>query len=110
MSKRLRKHAKTLHLLANCDNHTAKTVIKGAKPELISCISDICYNTLQGKVKLSPIQKNKLAKYKKELRQIANKSTALKTKRRIIQKGGFLALLRPLLSLIGPIAKSLLQG
>lgn len=110
MTSRLRKNANTLRLLAKCDKHTAKSIIKSAKPNLISCISDVCYNTLQGKVKLSPMEKRKLSKYKDNLRKVSNKSTTLKTKKELIQKGGFLAaLLRPLLSLIGPLVGNLFK-
>lgn len=110
MSKRLKKHANTLQFLANCDKHTCKSIVQKAKPDLLSCISDICFNTLQGRVNLKPTEKKKLAKYKTQLRKIANTKTTKKSKRELIQKGGFLsALLGPLLStVLGPLTKSLL--
>lgn len=109
MIKRLKKHAGTLQFLAKCDKHTANTIIKGAKPDLLCCISDICYNILQGKAKLSVNQKAELAKYKTHLRKIADKKTTNKTKKTLIQKGGFLGtLLAPLIgSILGPLAKGL---
>lgn len=109
MTNRLRKHAKTLQVLATCDKHLRKSIIKGAKPDLISCISDICYNTLQGKVKLNPKEKRKISKYKNKLRKIANPATTLQSRRELIQRGGgFLQLLlRPLLTVIAPLVKSL---
>lgn len=107
MSKRVKKYLPTLQLLAKCDKHTANSVVKSAKPEFLSCVSDICHNILQDRVKLSPKEKQKLFKYKQQIRKIAKKSTTQKSKRELIQKGGFLAaILGPLLgSIIGPIAK-----
>jgi hypothetical protein len=109
MTKRLKKHASTLHLLSKCDNHTINSVIKAAKPDLIACISDICHNTLKGRVHLSKTDKRKLLPYKNTLRRLANKSETLKTKKLLIQKGhGLLSVLIPLLgSVIGPILNSL---
>ena len=109
MNKRVKKNLPILQLLAKCDKHTSNAVVKSAKPEFLNCVSDICHNILQDKVKLSSKEKNRLAKYKRNIRKIANKATTQKTKRELIQKGGFLgAILSPLLgSLIGPIAKSL---
>lgn len=110
MTKRVNKYKDTLQFLCKCDKHTANSIISSAKPEFISCISDICYNLLAGRVKLKPTEKNKLAKYKSHIRKIANRKTTQKTKKQLIQKGGFIgALLRPLLtSIIAPVAQSLL--
>lgn len=110
MTSRVKKHAKTLRILAQCDKHTANSIIKGANPDLIACISDVCHNTLQGKVKLSDKAKKRLSRYKKSIRKIASKSATLKTKKRLLQTGhGLLSsILIPLLgSVIGPIFKTL---
>ena len=110
MSKaRLRRHAPTLGYLANCDKHTAKSIITNAKPQLLHCISDVCYNVLKGNVPLSSKEKHKLQKYKSGMRKIADRKTTLKARKVLIQKGGFLgALLTPLLgSVIAPLAQSL---
>jgi len=111
MSKRVKKYAPTLELLAKCDKHTANSVVKSARPEFLNCIGDICYNILQGRVPLSPKDKTKLSKYKQQIRKIANKKTTLKSKRELIQKGGFIgAILAPLLgSLITPIVQSIIR-
>ena len=107
--KRLKKFAPTLQYLARCDKSTAKTLINKADPQLIDCVSDICYNILKRKVKLSSKEKARLARYKKQIRTVAKKSNSKKSKRTVIQKGGFLgAILAPLLgSLIGPLVNTL---
>lgn len=110
MSKRLKKHANTLRFLATCDKHTSKSILRSAQPELLACVSDICHNILNGRVELSPKERKGLAKYKASLRKIANRKTTQKTKRELIQKGGFLnTLLGPLLSnILVPLTKNLL--
>lgn len=103
MTKRVKKFTDTLNYLSSCDKHTGKAIINTAKPELINCFSDICHNVLKGKVNLSDSEKKKLGKYKNHIRKIANKKTTQKSKKILIQKGGFLgAILAPLLgSLFG---------
>lgn len=111
MSKRLKKFAPTLEYLARCDKTTAKSIIDKAQPQFINCVSDICHNLLQGKVKLTSEEKKRLKKYKTQLRTVAKKSSSKKTKKTIIQKGGFLgAILAPLLgSLIGPLVSTIFK-
>ena len=112
MSKRLQKHAKTLEYLSTCDKNLGNSIIKSAKPDLICCISEICHNLLQGNVDLSQRQVSKLAKYKNQIRSIAGKKATIKSKKRLIQKGGFLsALLGTLAStLLGPLVKGIFGG
>lgn len=109
MSKRIKKYADTLKYLSKCDKHTGKSIIKSANPELINCISDICHNILRGNLKLTTSQKQKLMKYKNNIRKIANKKSTQKSKKELIQKGGFLAsILGPLVgSLLGPLTKGI---
>lgn len=111
MTKRVNKYKDTLDFLTKCDHNTAKAVIKAAKPDFICCVSDICFNILNGRVPLKASEKETLAKYKNYIRKIADKRETQKTKRQLIQKGGFLgALLKPLIgSVIAPVAKSLLM-
>ena len=109
MSKRLKKLAPTLQYLANCNQRTAKTIIREAPPPLVHCVSDICYNLLNGKVKLTPKEKKRLIRYKKHIRKVAKRATTKKTKKKIIQTGGFLrAILAPLLgSVLAPLTQSI---
>ena len=110
MSKRLKKHAQTLKYLSKCDRHNANSIINGASNDLLHCFSDICHNILKGNVELSKAEQQRLARHKTKIRQIANKKTAQKNKKKLIQKGGFLGtLLAPLIRMfVGPVAKSLL--
>lgn len=109
MSRRLKRHASTLQYLCNCDKNIANAIIKNGKSELINCFSEIGDNVLKGNVKLSTAQKNKLAKYKTDLRRLSKKTTSQASKKRILQQGGFLgALLSPILKgVIGPLIGNL---
>lgn len=109
MSKRIKKNAHTLQYLSKCDKHTATSILKSSNPELVNCISDICHNILKDKVKLTPREKTKLSKYKLNIRKLANPKATQKTKRVLIQKGGFLPiLLQTIAPLVAPLAKKLL--
>lgn len=108
MSRRIKKHAKVLHFLANCDKRHSNAIINEAEPDLINCFSEICHNILQGNVRLSGHQKSKLKKYKTHLRRVAGRNATAKTKKKIIQTGGFLPML--LGSLVKPLLQPLLSG
>ena len=108
MTARLKKFASTLFYLSKCDNATCKAIIKSSKQQLINCISDICHNILSNKVNLSSNEKIKLKKYKKEIRKVSGKKASLKTKKILIQKGGFLGTI--LAPLIGSVILSLMRG
>lgn len=107
MSNKLKKHAKTLKFLSETDHATAKAIVKTARPDLVNCFTEICYNVLNGNVNLSPSYKRKLTKHKKTIRAIAKKNTKASTKRNHLQKGGFLSLILPLVRTLLP---SLLGG
>ena len=72
----------------------------------------MCDNVLRENVKLSNSHKRKLSKYKNYIRQLSKKSTSQSSKKRILQRGGFLgALISPLLrEVIGPIVSSFLTN
>ena len=102
MSSKIKKQAKTLKFLTETDHATAKAIIKTARPDLVNCFTEICYNVLNGNINLSPAYKKKLAKNKKTIRAIAKKSTKASSRRNHIQKGGFLPLILPLVKTLLP--------
>lgn len=112
MSTRVKRQAPILQALAKAHPHVCQAILKGADKDLLQCLSECAYNILKGNVHLTPSQKTKLTKYKQQLRQVSNKRTALKTKQKTLQKGGFLpALLAPLLSsVIVPLAGKAVKG
>jgi hypothetical protein len=52
-------------------------------------------SVINGKAKLTPDEKKKLRRRKQLMGSLARKNTSLKTKRKILQTGGFLGLILP---------------
>ena len=105
MSTNLRKHAGTLTLLNKAVPTVRQTLLR--KPGVMKSVCECALNVLRGRVPLTKKQKAKLARYKTSLRKLATKrgSGTLKSKKKLVQKGGFLtALLAPLLSTVLPMA------
>ena len=101
---RLKRHSQTLKRLAKSKSSVAKPIIKGASKDLLNTLSECSYNVLQGVVPLSSKQKKSLCRYKKQLRQCANKKPSQKQKRAIFMRGGFLgSLLTPIIGILGQI-------
>lgn len=103
MSDRLTNNANVLKFIYRTKPYYRKAILQSADKELVHCICECVHNTLQGKIKLKPIEKNKLTKYKNTLRKLIKRGpgeTFKKKKQIIIQKGGaFLPLiLGPLIS------------
>ena len=97
----LKKNAHVLKTMSSLKPRALKEVIRDAKPELIKVFCDICHNILRGNVKLSPVHRKRLTGHKHRLRALVKKSGSVKTKKRILQRGGLVgALLSPILGLL----------
>jgi hypothetical protein len=84
--------------------------IRNCEKEFLDCISECCHNLLKGNVPLTSRQMIALRSKKKDLRTVAKKKTAIRTKRKLIQKGGFLNLLLPaIIPVIASIVGSLVK-
>ena len=83
-----------------------KFLVKSLDSKVIKKLSEVTNNLLKGKINLRPNQLRRLKKHKRVLRKFKNKSLALKSKRALIQRGGFIA---PLLSIALPVLSSLLH-
>lgn len=102
MSARVKKYAPVLRLLSKAKPQGVKAIIKAADKELVNTLCECSLNVLRGVVRLSPSQKQKLARHKNTLRALAQKSASLQRKKALLQKGGFLgALLGPVIGLLG---------
>ena len=99
MSGRMKKQALFLQVLIKTKNaKLRKAILEHADPELIQALCECAHNILQGNVRMTPLEKTRLRKYKSKLRLIACKNVSVKQKRlKLQQTGGFLpALLAPL--------------
>ena len=74
---------------------------------LVKSICECSANVLHGNLQITDKNKNKLKKYKKDMRKLALKSKSLSSKKRLIQKGGFLL---PLLGAVLPALASTIGG
>lgn len=112
MSSRVKRQGHILQALAKAHPHVCKAILRGADKDLLQCLSECAHNVILGNVPLTTSQKAQLTKYKRQLRNVANKKTALKKKVKLVQTGGFLpALLAPLLgSIITPLTKAVIKG
>ena len=98
VSPRMRRYGTHLQFLKTASPTVAKSVIKNADGGLVQCLCEGSLNILKGNVRLTAAQKRKLARHKRDLRTLAQNRGTLKSKKRILQKGGFLS------ALIGPLA------
>ena len=102
---RLRKNGPTLRLLQKAPTPLQKRILEKASSELIGCLCDCAHNVLQGNVEISHHHEQKLKQHKTKLQKLADRKVTLKTKQRIIQKGGFLPIL---LSALAPVISGVL--
>ena len=84
--------------LLRCTNKKNKnSIIQTAKKEEIFTICECALNILRGNVKLNTKDKLKLQKHKKILRKLIHISTPVIQKKKLIQKGGFIQTLIPII-------------
>lgn len=107
----MQRHEDLLKVLLKSSPRMRRAILGAADKELIDCLCECAVNILRGNVTLSSEQRERLRKYKNAVRKLANKGVAVKSKRQILQTGGFLgALLAPLAaSLVGPVLTGLFK-
>ena len=78
--------------------------VRKCDKEFLDCISEYAKNIIKGNVPLTSRQMTELRRKRHDLRALSAKKTSLRTKRKILQTGGFLtALLPPILSVLGSL-------
>ena len=97
MAQRLRKNHDFLKLLVKCTPAQRKAILKVADDALVRTICECVLNVLKGTVPVSKPAKKKLLVHKKPLIALAEKSTPLEKKKKLlVQHGGnFLSVLLP---------------
>jgi len=96
MSKRVKKYLPVLKRIAKLGDKAKRDFVRKCDKELLDCVSECAKNVIKGNVPLTARQKEKLRRCREDLRELSVKKTALRRKRRILQKGGFLGALLPL--------------
>ena len=102
MSTCLKKNAQLLRVLAQAKPHMCKAIIGAADRDLVTCLCECAQNILNGNVPLNKSHLKQLQRYRTDVRKLAKKRTAKHTKKKILQKGGFLS------ALLAPIAVEVL--
>ena len=99
MAHRVHKCMKAIEALEEVQNCKQKRnhIIDVAGKELVHCICDCVLNVLNGNIKLEPEEKQRLKRHKNCLRELVKKKTSDKKKKHLIQEGGFLGALIPIL-------------
>ena len=97
MAQRLRKNHDFLKLLVKCTPAQRKAILKVADDALVRTICECILNVLKETVPVSKPTKRKLLAHKKSLIALAEKSTPIERKKKIlVQHGGsFLSVLLP---------------
>ena len=106
------EHASLLKLLHKSNPKFRKVLLRNrCDDSFVRCISNCCHNILNGNVPLNANQLKKLKAVKGSIRKIAAKKTSIKTKKTLIQRGGFLgALLPAIIPAIGGLLGNLFSG
>ena len=104
MSLCVKRNVALLRLLHQSKPSLVKAILKNAPSDLVRALCECSLNVLKGNIKLSATQKKRLRRYKNILRTLAAKKASTKTRKQMLQKGGFLgALLGPVLGVLGSL-------
>ena len=97
MAQRVRKNHDFLKLLVKCTPTQRKAILKVADDALVRTICECILNVLRETVPVSKLTKRKLLAHKKSLIALAEKSTPIERKKKILvqQAGNFLIVLLP---------------
>jgi len=104
MSRRVKKYLSVLKCIAKLGDKAKKDFVRKCHKEFLDCVSECAKNVIKGNVPLSVHQKERLRRSRNYLRALSVIKTALRRKRRILQKGGLLgALLPPVLRVLSSL-------
>ena len=111
MPASLKRNALCRCVLAKAEPALARAIIEKGSENPVRCLYE-CVHILKGSVPLKNLKRKEDCWYKEDLRALVQRKSALHERKRILQKGGFVAaLLAPLAtSLLAPLAISLLQS
>ena len=85
------------------DRQKCNRIIDEGGMELVHCICDCVHNVLQGNIPMNDEERERLKRHRELLRELAKKKTSDKRRKHLIQEGGFLGSLIPIL--VGLVGK-----
>ena len=86
--KRLKTQLPALQALCKCNAKVRKQFLQKASNDLTKCICECSLNILNGNISVSKVHKNKLKRYKRILRLIADKKRSVNAKKKVIVQSG----------------------
>jgi hypothetical protein len=99
MARRVIKHGQFLKQLCQAKPKSRQTLLKLATPEQIRSVCEVCLNIYNRNIPVAPNRIKSLHRHKKVLKTISVGTQPLsKKKQLLIQKGGFLPILAPILA------------
>ena len=108
MAPRVKTHQALLHVLQGAKPNLRRAILQESDKALIYTICEICENLLIGNVNLNEKQRQKLKRYRRQLRRLAERGEGWENKREVlVQSGG--AFLPLLLSVVSSILPSLFK-
>lgn len=91
---RIAKHIAFLKYVASASPQERKKILEGATREQLTALCEVTLNVAKKNIQVPTCVKDKLCKHHKVIRLISDrKSSLIKKKRALIQKGGFLPVL-----------------
>lgn len=91
------KEKEYLTLLAKTKNRKSRNaLIDVATASQINALSELIINILNANIPLTSKTKNRLTRYKSDLRQLCRKTLSTKNRKHLLQKGGILNVILPL--------------
>ena len=104
MSDRMKTYLPVLKRIRRMGEKAKRQYVRKCDTEFVNCVSECAKNVIKGNVPLNNRQMTNLRRKRNDLRTLSMKKTSLRTKHKIIQKGGFLtALLPPVLAVLGSL-------
>jgi hypothetical protein len=111
VTKRVKKHASDLQLLARAKRVLRNRKSRAASKELIMALVDLAKTLIKGEVSMTPNQLAAVRRHKSNFKKVVKPRASVKTLKKTFQIGGFLpALLGPILKIAGPLLGGLLCG
>lgn len=86
--KRLKDNKHILFVLKHASPKLRKAILKNASNDLIRVINEIAYNVLNGNPKIKKQDRDRLKKYKSQLRALSKPSRSIALQRKVLVQSG----------------------
>ena len=106
MAHRVKMYSNELNAINNVkwNKQKCNSIIDEGGMELVNCICDCAANVLKGDIPITDDEKQRLERHKNCLRKLIKRKTSDKERKHLVQEGGFLGALAPILAgLVGKL-------